>query len=126
MAEQQTAHNSYFAASVFCGAMILSVVTLMPAVAHAKRTAGPTRHVQSVSLESSSLPWRRVPAGSILLKELNSGRILYQHESGKRLSPASLTKIMSALVILEQGQLDDFVTVSPTAAKAHKTHLRLK
>jgi D-alanyl-D-alanine carboxypeptidase (penicillin-binding protein 5/6) len=33
---------------------------------------------------------------------------------------------MSALVILERGHLDDFVTVSPSAARAHKTHLRLK
>ncbi|HEU4683368.1 MAG TPA: D-alanyl-D-alanine carboxypeptidase family protein [Nitrospira sp.] len=72
------------------------------------------------------LPWRRVPAHSILLKELNSGRILYEHDAGKRLSPASLTKIMSALVILEHGNLDDLVTVSPNAARAHKTHLRLK
>jgi len=42
------------------------------------------------------------------------------------MSPASLTKIMSALVILEKGQLDDFVTISPNAARAHKTHLRIK
>jgi D-alanyl-D-alanine carboxypeptidase (penicillin-binding protein 5/6) len=42
------------------------------------------------------------------------------------MSPASLTKIMSALVILERGQLDDFVTISPNAARAHKTHLRVK
>jgi len=42
------------------------------------------------------------------------------------MSPASLTKIMSALVILEKGQLDDFVTISPSAARAHKTHLRVK
>jgi D-alanyl-D-alanine carboxypeptidase (penicillin-binding protein 5/6) len=33
---------------------------------------------------------------------------------------------MSALVILERGHLDDFVTVSPNAARAHKTHLRVK
>jgi D-alanyl-D-alanine carboxypeptidase (penicillin-binding protein 5/6) len=76
--------------------------------------------------DGRSLPWRKVPAHSILLKELNSGRVLYEHDSGKRLSPASLTKIMSALVILEQGRLDDQVTVSKNAARAHKTHLRLK
>ncbi len=73
-----------------------------------------------------TLPWRRVPAHSVLLKELNTGRILYEHEAGKRLSPASLTKIMSALVILEKGRLDDLATVSRNAARAHKTHLRLK
>lgn len=82
--------------------------------------------VQSVSLSPRPLPWRIVPAHSILLKELRSGRVLYQHESVKRLSPASLTKIMSALVILENGNLADQATVSKNAARAHKTHLRLK
>lgn len=72
------------------------------------------------------LPWKRIPAHSILLKELRSGRILYEHEGEKRLSPASLTKIMSALIILEQGRLDDLATVSKNAARAPKTHLRLK
>jgi D-alanyl-D-alanine carboxypeptidase (penicillin-binding protein 5/6) len=52
--------------------------------------------------------------------------VLYEHDSEKRLSPASLTKIMSALVILEKGHLDEQATVSKNAARAHKTHLRLR
>lgn len=84
------------------------------------------RAVQTVSLSPQPLPWRIVPAHSILLKELRSGRILYEHDSEKRLSPASLTKIMSALVILEKGNLADLATVSKNAARAPKTHLRLK
>lgn len=75
---------------------------------------------------SHSLPWKRIPAHSILLKELRSGRILFEHDVEKRLSPASLTKIMSALIILEKGRLDDLATVSKNAARAPKTHLRLK
>ena len=104
----------------------LCIVLLVPSTALAKRGNGKARHVSAISEDNHHLPWRRVPAHSILLKELNSGRVLYQHDSGKRLSPASLTKIMSALVILEHGRLDDLVTVSPAAARAHKTHLRLK
>jgi D-alanyl-D-alanine carboxypeptidase (penicillin-binding protein 5/6) len=113
-------------AVLFCGIIFSIVAVIAPAPAHAKRAGGKTRHVHTVGQEGHALPWRRVPAHSILLKELNSGRVLYEHESGKRLSPASLTKIMSALVILEQGKLDDLVTVSPAAARAPKTHLRLK
>lgn len=79
-----------------------------------------------LSYASQPLPWKRVPAHSILLKELRSGRILFEHDVEKRLSPASLTKIMSALIILEKGRLDDLATVSRNAAKAPKTHLRLK
>jgi len=107
-------------------ALLGSAVTLIPSVAHAKRGIVKERHAHPVEQERPGLPWRRVPAHSILLKDLNSGRILYEHEPGKRLSPASLTKIMSALVILEQGRLNDLVTVSPAAARAPKTHLRLK
>lgn len=84
------------------------------------------RPVPSTKQAHHSLRWRHVPAHSILLKELKTGTTLYQFESEKRLSPASLTKIMSALVILEYGHLDDEVTVSPKAARAHKTHLRLR
>ena len=114
------------AVAVLCTIVFSAVAALAPSVAHAKRVTGKAGQVQAVSQESEALPWRRVPAHSVLLKELNSGRVLYEHEPEKRLSPASLTKIMSALVILEQGKLDDFVTVSPDAARAPKTHLRLK
>jgi D-alanyl-D-alanine carboxypeptidase (penicillin-binding protein 5/6) len=79
-----------------------------------------------VSYAPQPLPWKRIPAHSILLKELRSGRILFEYDVEKRLSPASLTKIMSALIILEKGRLDDLATVSRNAARAPKTHLRLK
>jgi D-alanyl-D-alanine carboxypeptidase (penicillin-binding protein 5/6) len=104
----------------------LCLLLLLPVAVQAKRAGGKTRPLQIATQHHHPLPWRRVPAHSILLKELNTGRVLYEHEPGKRLSPASLTKIMSALVILEHGRLDDLVTVSPAAARAHKTHLRLK
>jgi len=82
--------------------------------------------IRTVTYAPQPLPWKRIPAHSILLKELRSGRVLYQHQADKRLSPASLTKIMSALVILENGRLEDLATVSKNAARAPKTHLRLK
>jgi len=68
----------------------------------------------------------RIPAESILLKDISTGRILYAYEADRRVSPASLTKIMSALVMLEHGRLDDPVTVSREAAAARKMHLRLR
>ena len=101
-----------------CG---LSVVPALGKEVSPKRVTS-----SSVSYVPKALHWKRIPAHSILLKELNSGRVLYQHAVGKRLSPASLTKIMSALIILENGQLEDLVTVSKSAARAPKTRLRLK
>jgi D-alanyl-D-alanine carboxypeptidase (penicillin-binding protein 5/6) len=65
-------------------------------------------------------------AHGILLKDLATGRTLYEYEADRKLSPASLTKIMSALVILEYGQLQDHATVSRRAAAAPKIRLRLR
>lgn len=106
--------------------LLVVAAVFMPAPSWAKRHQAQSTHVRTVSQSDQPPRWRQVPAHSILLKELNSGRVLYEHDAGKRLSPASLTKIMSALVILEQGRLDDLVTVSKNAARAHKTHLRVK
>ncbi len=116
----------FVAAVLFWAILVAGLVGAMPSTAEAKRASVSSRSSHVSGIEGPALPWRRVPAHSILLKELKSGRVLYEHESAKRLSPASLTKIMSSLVILEQGHLDDLVTVSPTAARAHKIHLRLK
>jgi D-alanyl-D-alanine carboxypeptidase (penicillin-binding protein 5/6) len=65
-------------------------------------------------------------AQSILLKDMASGRTLYAYEAERRLSPASLTKIMSAIVLLEYGHLEDHVVVSRRAAAAHKIRLGLR
>ena len=114
------------AAGVFIGLLLISAATLTPSIALAKNVAAQPVHVRTAIAPHQFPPWRVAPAHGILLKELNSGRVLYEHDAGKRMSPASLTKIMSALVILERGQLDDLVTISPNAARAHKTHLRVK
>jgi len=67
-----------------------------------------------------------IAARAWLLMDARSGKVIMEHQADERMAPASLTKIMSALVILEHGHLDDEVTVSPKAARAHKTHLRLR
>jgi len=69
---------------------------------------------------------RPTPPEGILLKDLKTGEILYQENADQPMAPASLTKIMSAIVILEEGNLDDDVTVSRRAAAAHRTKLYLK
>ncbi|HWG97227.1 MAG TPA: D-alanyl-D-alanine carboxypeptidase family protein [Nitrospira sp.] len=108
------------------GSLFLSMIGLSILPASAMEANFKDRAVHTISYVPQPLPWKRIPAHSILLKELRSGRILFEHEVEKRLSPASLTKIMSALIILEKGRLDDLATVSRNAARAPKTHLRLK
>lgn len=114
------------ATGLLIGLVLICASAIAPSHALAKNvTAQPVRARTAIAAHQFP-PWRVAPAHGILLKDLKSGRVLYEHDAGKRLSPASLTKIMSALVILEKGQLDDLVTISPNAARAHKTHLRVK
>ena len=114
------------ASGVFISLLLIGAEILTPSIALGKSVVAQSVPVRTAIAPHQFPPWRVAPAHGILLKELNSGRVLYEHDAGKRMSPASLTKIMSALVILERGQLDDFVTISPNAARAHKTHLRMK
>ena len=113
-------------AGIMIGLLLMSTATVTPSIATAKSVAAHPIPVRTAIDPNQFPPWRVAPAHGILLKELNSGRVLYEHDAGKRMSPASLTKIMSALVILERGNLDDLVTISPNAARAHKMHLRVK
>ncbi|MCP9455100.1 MAG: D-alanyl-D-alanine carboxypeptidase [Nitrospira sp.] len=107
---------------------MLLLLLLSSPVTHAGEPARETRVSGSAvsSLAPRELQWRKVPAQSVLLKDLKTGRVLYAYESTKRLSPASLTKIMSALVVLEKGNLEEYATVSRNAAAAPRSHLGLR
>jgi D-alanyl-D-alanine carboxypeptidase (penicillin-binding protein 5/6) len=97
-----------------------------PTEAQAEEEGHPAIRTHKTTKKLRLLKWRQIPAHGILLKDMKSGQTLYQFRAGERLSPASLTKIMSALIILEQGNLNDEVVVSERAARAHKVRLRLR
>lgn len=50
-----------------------------------------------------------------ILVEVSTGRILYEKNSTKQLYPASTTKILTAILVLENCDLDEKVTVRETA-----------
>lgn len=61
-----------------------------------------------------------IPAKSYILMEVNTGRILYESESHMQLPPASITKVMALLLVveaIESGQLtlETMLTASPHA-----------
>ena len=56
-----------------------------------------------------------VAAKAALLVDLNTGRTVYEQVADERIYPASLTKIMTCLLALENGNLSDVVTVSASA-----------
>ncbi len=54
-------------------------------------------------------------ASSVFVYETKSQTIMYQWDSDKQVHPASLVKIMTGLLVVENGDLSDTVTVSQSA-----------
>jgi len=57
-----------------------------------------------------------ITAAAAILFENTTGTVLYGREEHRPRAPASITKVMTALLALEQGRLSDTVTVSKKAA----------
>ena len=56
-------------------------------------------------------PGDEVTAGGVVIEDVNSGVVLFQRNSYESFSPASTTKILTALVTLDTFSLDDVMTV---------------
>ena len=50
-----------------------------------------------------------------ILVEVSTGRILYEKNSTKKMYPASTTKIMTAILVIENCKLDEIVTVKESS-----------
>lgn len=69
---------------------------------------------KDVGLEDTSV--NRELSTSAGLFDLNSKQVLYANNIHEKLPPASLTKVMTALVALENGNLEDTITVNADVA----------
>lgn len=67
-----------------------------------------------------------ISAESAVLIDGDSGRILYEKNAYERRGMASTTKIMTALVVLENAKLDDVVNVSYNASITEGSSMYLK
>ena len=89
--------------AILIGAMVL------PLAAHAtERVNPPDRPV--------------VKAAALYLVELESGRVLIEQNATRRLPPASLTKIMTALVALDAAPLQEVVKIDRHAVVHHSSY----
>ena len=55
----------------------------------------------------------QLSADSYLLYDIDSDQVLFEHNSRVARSPASLTKLMTALLVLEEGNFDAAVRIEP-------------
>ena len=67
-----------------------------------------------------------VEAHGAILMDAASGRVLWEKDAHKPLAMASTTKIMTAIIALEQGNLDDKVKVSRRAEVAPRVKMYLQ
>jgi D-alanyl-D-alanine carboxypeptidase (penicillin-binding protein 5/6) len=68
----------------------------------------------------------RVTAPATALGDLDSGEVLWQHKGGDRRPIASVTKIMTALLVLETSDPSELVTAGPNAVSQSGAELGLK
>ena len=66
-----------------------------------------------------------VSAGSCILIEARTGEILFEKNAYEKRSMASTTKIMTTLLCLESGNLDDWFVVDSDAIKVEGSSMGL-
>lgn len=67
-----------------------------------------------------------VSARGAVLVDSSNGKVLYSKNAHKRVLPASTTKVMTALLVLEKLPLDSYVTVSRRATGMQPSKLNLR
>ena len=89
--------------------MVMLAVLLCSALATAMTPSGP-------------LDRPVIKASALYLIELQSGRVLLEKNATRRLPPASLTKIMTALIALESAPLHEVVKIHPRSIVHHSSY----
>jgi D-alanyl-D-alanine carboxypeptidase len=90
----------------------------------------------SVSIEetlpSSSIPVKKehsiapvIEAEAAIIVDFDSGTVLYEKNPDAKLQIASITKLMTAIIALEEGNLDDTVYISANAAQTEGSKIWL-
>lgn len=79
---------------------------------------------QEQNLESE--PKIKINAQAALLMDAENNRVLFEVNGFKELPMASTTKIMTCIIALEQGKMDDVVTVSSYAAGMPDVQLNIR
>ena len=81
-----------------------------------------------ITCSSLTNAWANPPqlqAQSAILLDAKTGQILYEKSSHQRRAPASTTKVLTALLAIESGRLDEITTVSIQAASTPGSTLQL-
>ena len=67
-----------------------------------------------------------VPSNNAILIDQDSGRILFSKNINEKHLIASTTKIMTAVLAIESGKLDDMITINESILKSHGSGIYIK
>jgi D-alanyl-D-alanine carboxypeptidase (penicillin-binding protein 5/6) len=101
------------------------------AIAPAKKAAAPQKKPgppPPVLIDPAQLVGVPPPlsAQAAILLDLRSGQVLWEHNAQRRMYPASLTKMMTALLAIESRRLDDTFRASKLAAATGESTIYLQ
>lgn len=94
---------------------LFALIFLLPAGAFGFSEGAPNQNNINIeilteeSFEPTNPPY--VTAEGSVLIEQETGKVLFDKDAHKKLFPASTTKLLTALIAIEKGNLDDIVTV---------------
>ncbi len=75
----------------------------------------PSPFPQTLATPSDAVAAPKLDAPAVILADLDDGQVMFAKAPEVRRPIASLTKVMTALIVLQRRELDDVVTVSPVA-----------
>ncbi|MDV2581528.1 D-alanyl-D-alanine carboxypeptidase family protein [Alkalibacillus haloalkaliphilus] len=94
---------------------LFSIIIVLALILIVTTPSSTNAHVQDIDLYSESA----------ILIDQSSGEVLYDKSSQQQMYPASITKIITGIIAIEQGELDDKVTISEGATEVIGTSVYL-
>ncbi len=116
-------------ALAFFGAFITSCGGNPPPPLKHQDLAGPAPQPQNAPVRVGAVPLAPPPAvaaQSAIVVDVESGRVLYAKNADQRRAVASTQKIITALCVLDAGNLDKTVVISASDGNCEPTKLGLK
>lgn len=92
--------------------------TLISNTSYASQILENTTVEVSSEIEEPNIDDLTIYSDCILMIEKETGDILYEKNGYEKMYPASTTKILTAILVLENCELDEIATVSSVALKA--------
>ncbi|HZK26985.1 MAG TPA: D-alanyl-D-alanine carboxypeptidase family protein [Thermoclostridium sp.] len=107
--------------------IILMILFLTVIYADDINEAAPTSSIfEDLAVETFNDNEPSINAQSAIVIDFDTGRVIYEKNAYQKRPMASTTKVMTAIIALENGNLDDSVTVSRNAASIHGSLMHLR